>query len=130
MTQENVLYTGTIYENLTFGLEAAEEEVEGVCKKVGIHDEIMRMEGQYRHVLTEDGGTLSGGQKQRICLARALLRKGDVYLLDEPTSAIDEHNRGLFLEAVKQLAREKIVVIVTHDRDILEESPYVTQIGG
>ena len=88
------------------------------------------MEGQYQHVLTEDGGTLSGGQKQRICLARALLRKGDVYLLDEPTSAIDEHNRLLFLEAVKLLAREKIVVIVTHDKVLLEESPYVTQIGG
>lgn len=130
MTQENVLFTGTIYENLVFGLETAEKEVEEVCKKVGIHDEIMRMEGQYQHVLTEDGGTLSGGQKQRICLARALLRKGDVYLLDEPTSAMDEHNRVLFLEAAKQLAREKIVVIVTHDKALLRESPYVTQIGG
>lgn len=130
VTQENVLFTGTIYENLVFGSEAAEEEVEGACKRVGIHDEIMHMEGQYQHVLTEDGGTLSGGQKQRICLARALLRKGDVYLLDEPTSAIDEHNRVLFLETVKQLAREKIVVIVTHDKDLLGASPYVTQIGG
>ena len=130
MTQENVLFTGTIYENLTLGSETTEKEVEETCKKVGIHDEIMHMEGQYQHVLTEDGGTLSGGQKQRICLARAFLREGDVYLFDEPTSAIDEHNRVLFLEAVKQLAREKIVVIVTHDRELLRESPYVTQIGG
>ena len=104
--------------------------MEEICKKVGIHDEIMRMGGQYQHVLTEDGGTLSGGQKQRMCLARALLREGDVYLLDEPTSAIDEHNQVLFLEAVKQLAKEKIVVIVTHDKDLLGASPYVTQIGG
>ena len=129
VTQENVLFTGTIYENLVFGSEAAEKEVEEACKKVGIHDEIMHMEGQYQHVLTEDGGTLSGGQKQRMCFARALLREGDVYLFDEPTSAIDEHNRILLLEAVRQLAKEKIVVIVTHDRDLLDESPYVTQIG-
>lgn len=122
--QENMLFQGTIYENLAGqGRDApgfsAEKCIE-MCRKVGIHEEIMKMPEGYETVLTENGGVLSGGQKQRLCLARALLRDGDVYLLDEPTSALDKRHSEILMELLESLAHDRIVAVITHERDLAD----------
>lgn len=118
--QENILFQGSIRDNLICGRNISPEQVEEMCKKLGIHEEIMRMPEQYETVLTENGGMLSGGQKQRLCLVRALLREGDVYLFDEPVSALDKANRERFTELLKILSKDRIIVVITHEREILE----------
>ena len=80
-------------------------------------------------MLTENGGTLSGGQKQRLCLARVLLRDGDVYIFDEPTSALDKMNQDRFVRLLNQLAEDRIVVIITHDRELLDSARRVVDLN-
>ena len=123
--QENILFQGSIRDNLTCGRDISPEQVAEMCKKLGIHEEIMRMPMQYETVLTENGGTLSGGQKQRLCLVRALLREGDVYLFDEPVSALDKANRERFTELLKILSKDRIIVVITHEKEILESEQCV-----
>lgn len=128
--QENVLFRGTIYDNLVFGSAASPRQAEEMCRKVGIHDEIMGMPDGYGTLLSENGGTLSGGQKQRLCLARALLREGDVYVLDEPTSALDAGHSEILMGILRELALEKIVVVITHERELLDSAEHIMRIGG
>lgn len=118
--QENILFQGSIRSNLTCGKDIAPERTETACIRTGIHEEILQMPEGYETVLTENGGVLSGGQKQRLCLARALLREGDVYVFDEPTSALDKANRERFAELAAELARDKIVVVITHEKELLD----------
>lgn len=127
--QENILFRGSIRDNLACGRDISSMEIEEACKKTGIHEEILRMPERYETVLTENGGTLSGGQKQRLCLARALLKKGDVYLFDEPTSALDKANRDRFTELLKELSRDKIVVVITHERELQDSAQCVMESG-
>lgn len=128
--QENVLFRGSIYDNLTCGQAIGLSRAEEICKKVGIHDEIIRMPDQYETTLSENGGVLSGGQKQRLCLARALLREGDVYIFDEPTSALDARHGEILMELLEELAREKIVAVITHEKEFLDSAERIMRIGG
>lgn len=128
--QENVLFRGSIYDNLACGQDIGLSRAEEICKKVGIHDEIIRMPDQYETALSENGGVLSGGQKQRLCLARALLREGDVYIFDEPTSALDARHGEILMELLEELACEKIVVVITHEKEFLDSAERVMWIGG
>ena len=120
--QENVLFQGSIRHNLTCGRDISAGQMEEACRRTGIHEEVLRMPEGYETMLPEGGGFLSGGQKQRLCLARALLRQGDVYVFDEPTSALDRANRDRFTALLAKLGEEKIVAVITHDRE-LPESP-------
>lgn len=127
--QENILFRGSIRDNLVCGNKINPEQMEEACRKTGIHEEILRMPEQYETTLTENGGVLSGGQKQRLCLARALLREGDVYIFDEPTTALDQGNREKFVALVRELRKDKIVVVITQEKGLPEENGYVVEMG-
>lgn len=127
--QENILFQGSIRDNLACGKDISPEQMEEVCRKVGIHEEILQMPERYETMLTENGGVLSGGQKQRLCLARALLREGDVFLFDEPTSALDRENRRRFAEVVQELSEDRIAVVITHEKELPGEAQRVTKLG-
>lgn len=128
--QENMLFQGSVRSNLTCGKVLASEQVEEACRRAGIHEEILRMPQGYETILTENGGVLSGGQKQRLCLARALLREGDVYIFDEPTSALDKGNRDRFASLLAALAKERIVAVITHEKELLDLAEYVVEMNG
>lgn len=88
--QKNVLFTGSIYENIRWGDETASDaEVERVCKLAQADGFIREFPNQYETMIVEGGNNVSGGQKQRLCIARALLKKPKVLILDDSTSAVD-----------------------------------------
>lgn len=88
--QKNVLFSGTIKENLRWGNEnASDEEIIEACKAAQAHDFVESFSNGYETVLGQGGVNLSGGQKQRLCIARALLKKPKIIILDDSTSAVD-----------------------------------------
>ena len=88
--QNNVLFTGTIKENIRWGKkDATDEEIIAACKAAQAHDFIMRQPDGYDTVLAQGGLNLSGGQKQRLCIARAMIKKPKILILDDSTSAVD-----------------------------------------
>ena len=103
--QKNVLFSGTIRENLRWGNpNATDEELIHACKLACAHDFIMAFPEGYDHKIEQGGTNVSGGQKQRLCIARALLKKPKILILDDSTSAVDTRTDAL----IRQAFREKI----------------------
>ncbi|MDE6182258.1 MAG: ABC transporter ATP-binding protein/permease [Eubacteriales bacterium] len=100
--QKNVLFSGTIKENLRWGNEnASDEELERVCKLACAHDFIKEFKDKYDTYIEQGGTNVSGGQKQRLCIARALLKKPKILILDDSTSAVDTKTDASIREALK-----------------------------
>ena len=115
MTQETQMFKDTIANNIRIGkLDATDEEVVEACKKASIHDFIMTLPKGYDTEVGELGSTLSGGEKQRIGLARAFLHNAPFMLLDEPTSSLDSLNEAVILKALKESAKDKTILLVSH----------------
>ncbi|OZM56979.1 ABC transporter ATP-binding protein [Lottiidibacillus patelloidae] len=109
--QEAMLFSGTIKENIAMGKEHATfEEIRAAAKSAQIHETIEKFPNGYETVLGQKGVNLSGGQKQRLSIARALVRKPKILLLDDSTSALDLKTEGKLLEAVKQYECTTIIV--------------------
>ena len=88
--QKNVLFTGTIYDNIRWGDEnASNEEVQRVCKLAQADGFVQEFPRGYQTKIVQGGNNVSGGQKQRLCIARALLKKPKILILDDYTSAVD-----------------------------------------
>jgi ATP-binding cassette subfamily B multidrug efflux pump len=93
--QQNTLFSGTIRENLAWGNpNATQDEIEAVCKDAQAHDFIMSFPNGYDTQLGQGGVNISGGQKQRLCIARAMLKKPSILILDDSTSAVDSGTEG------------------------------------
>ncbi len=117
--QEAVLFTGTIRENIRMGRgDATDAEVEDAARAANAHDFIMEQPDGYETVVGERGGTLSGGQRQRIAIARALLRRSPVVVLDEATTGLDPEAASLVLDAIDRLAAGRTTLAVTHDAEV------------
>ena len=115
MTQDTQLFKDTIANNIRIGkLDASDEEVVSACKKAAIHDFIMTLPKGYETKVGELGSTLSGGERQRIGLARAFLHNAPFMLLDEPTSNLDSLNEAVILRSLKEEAKEKTILLVSH----------------
>ncbi len=115
VTQETHLFHDSIANNIAIAKPgASREEIMEAAKKASIHDFIMTLPKGYDTEVGELGDTLSGGEKQRIGIARAFLHDADMILLDEPTSNLDSLNEGIILKALKESAKKKTVVLVSH----------------
>ena len=101
--QKNVLFSGTIKENLRWGnADATDEELEHACRLACAHDFITAFPEGYDHKIEQGGTNVSGGQKQRLCIARALLKKPKILILDDSTSAVDTHTDALIRQAFRE----------------------------
>ncbi|NLN98527.1 MAG: ABC transporter ATP-binding protein [Eubacteriaceae bacterium] len=111
--QNNTLFSGTIAENLRWGhTDATLEELIDVSKVAQIHDFIQELPKGYDTPLGQGGVNLSGGQKQRLCIARALLKKPKILILDDSTSAIDSNTESKIQTALKKMYTDTTVLIV------------------
>lgn len=136
--QKNVLFSGTIIDNLRWGNEnATEEEVIEACKAAQAHDFIMSFPGGYRTDLGQGGVNVSGGQKQRLCIARALLKKPKVLILDDSTSACDTATDGKIREAfrtslkdtTKIIIAQRITSIMDSDKIVILDEGKINAVG-
>lgn len=109
--QENILFTGTVRDNIAWGKEdASMEEIVEAARRAQIHDTIMGFPHQYDTMLGQRGVNLSGGQKQRLSIARALVKRPDLLLLDDCTSALDLKTEANLLRALKDLDCTTLIV--------------------
>jgi ATP-binding cassette subfamily C protein LapB len=121
MLQDVWLFTGTVRENIAFGaLRPQDADILKAAETAGVESFIARQPNGYDMMLAERGEGLSGGQRQAISLARALLDKPPVLLLDEPTSSMDVQNEGEVIRRLKEDAKDQTVIIVTHRTSLLE----------
>ena len=115
VTQETHLFHDSIANNIAIAKPgASREEIMKAAKKASIHDFIMTLPKGYDTEVGELGDTLSGGEKQRIGIAIAFLHDAPMILMDEPTSNLDSLNEGIILKSLKESARKKTVVLVSH----------------
>ena len=111
--QNNVLFTGTIRENIRWGKkDATDEEITAACKAAQAHDFIMRQPDGYDTVLAQGGLNLSGGQKQRLCIARAMIKKPKILILDDSTSAVDTATEAKIRNAFYHELKDTTVFII------------------
>ncbi|MFB9150071.1 type I secretion system permease/ATPase [Roseovarius ramblicola] len=119
--QDVWLFTGTVRENIAIGARRPRDaDIIDAARVAGVEDFIARHPSGYDLMLAERGEGLSGGQKQAITLARALVGRPPVLLLDEPTSAMDVQNERDVIARLKDEARERTVVVVTHRTSLLD----------
>ncbi len=136
--QKNVLFSGTIRENLRWGdPNATDEQIEDACRSACAHDFIMNFPDGYDTDLGQGGVNVSGGQKQRICIARALLKKPKIIILDDSTSAVDTATDSSIRKAFREKLADTTTFIIAQrissvqdaDRIIVMDDGKITDIG-
>ena len=113
--QETWLKSGTVAENIAYGKpDASREEIIAAAKKARAHSFICRLPNGYDTVIAEDGGNISQGQRQLLCIARVMLRRPPILILDEATSSIDTRTEVLVQDAFEELMKGRTSFIVAH----------------
>lgn len=113
--QSPVLFGTSIKENIAYGRpDATQADIEHAARQVHAHEFIMALPDGYDTLMAESGNTLSGGQRQRICLARALIRKASILIMDEPTSAVDAESQALIRDAMNRLHHGRTILLIAH----------------
>ena len=124
--QKNVLFTGTISENIRWGDEnASDEEVKHVCELAQADGFIQEFPGGYDTMIVEGGNNVSGGQKQRLCIARALLKKPKILILDDSTSAVDTKTDAMIRKAFREEIPDTTKIIISQRVSSIEDADMI-----
>ncbi|MCY7397896.1 MAG: ABC transporter ATP-binding protein/permease [Sphingomonas bacterium] len=124
--QDPLLFSDSMRENIALAdPSASDAEIEAAARLANAHDFIMATAEGYDTVLAERGVSLSAGQRQRLTIARAALRRNRILILDEPTTGLDRENSRLVIDALRRLARDRSVLLVTHDLDFAAEADVI-----
>jgi ATP-binding cassette subfamily B protein len=136
--QKNLLFSGTIAENLRWGnADATDEELVEACKLAQAHDFVTSFPDGYETKIEQGGTNVSGGQKQRLCIARALLKKPKILILDDSTSAVDTRTDALIRDGFKQyiptttkiIIAQRISSVQDADMIIVMENGAISAVG-
>ena len=115
VSQEIVLFDGTIKSNIAYAdTNASESDIEEACKFAAAEEFIHKLPNKYETIVGENGVRLSGGQKQRISIARAILKKAPIILLDEATSSLDADSEEIVQNAISNLTKNKTTLVIAH----------------
>lgn len=129
--QKNVLFSGTIKDNLRWGNEnATDEEMIEACKLSQAHSFIMEMPEGYDTYIEQGGTNVSGGQKQRICIARSLLKKPKILILDDSTSAVDTKTDSLIRAAFRKFIPETTKIIIAQRISSIQDADKIIVLDG
>ena len=129
--QKNVLFSGTIKENLRWGDEnAGDAEIERVCKLAQADEFIQRFPDKYDTYIEQGGTNVSGGQKQRLCIARALLKKPKILILDDSTSAVDTHTDALIRKAFAEEIPDTTKIIIAQRISSVQDADKIVVLDG
>lgn len=136
--QKNLLFSGTIKENLRWGNpEATDEEIVRACKLAQADDFVQSFPDKYDTFIEQGGSNVSGGQKQRLCIARALLKKPKILILDDSTSAVDTKTDALIRKAFKEeipdttkfIIAQRVSSVMDADKIILMKNGTISDVG-
>ncbi|KAM4699820.1 ATP-binding cassette sub-family C member 4 [Discoglossus pictus] len=126
VSQQPWVFSGTVRSNILFGKEYVQEKYERVLRVCALKKDMLQLEDGDLTMIGDRGVTLSGGQKARVNLARAVYQDADIYLLDDPLSAVDaEVGRHLFEKCICQALRKKICILVTHQLQYLSAAKQI-----
>jgi subfamily B ATP-binding cassette protein MsbA len=115
VSQETTLFDDTIKNNIKYAnLDASDEEIFEAAKLSHCEEFIKNLPEKYETLIGEDGVRLSGGEKQRISIARAMLKKSSIILLDEATSSLDSETETKIQDALKILTKDKTTIVIAH----------------
>ena len=129
--QKNILFSGTIKDNLRWGNEnATDEEMIEACKLAQAHPFISEMPEGYDTYIEQGGTNVSGGQKQRICIARSLLKKPKILILDDSTSAVDTKTDALIRMAFKEYIPETTKIIIAQRISSIQDADKIIVLDG
>ena len=124
--QKNVLFSGTIYENIRWGDEnASDEEVQRVCRLAQADGFVQEFPDGYNTKIVQGGNNVSGGQKQRLCIARALLKKPKILILDDSTSAVDTKTDALIRKAFREEIPDTTKIIIAQRVSSVEDADQI-----
>jgi ABC-type multidrug transport system fused ATPase/permease subunit len=124
--QDTVLFRGTVRQNIAYGRpHATDEEIGRAARLANAHEFIERMPHGYETMIGEQGLTLSGGQRQRLGIARAIIRNSPVWILDEPTAALDQEAEEQVMEALERLMERRTVIMIAHRLNTLRRADKV-----
>jgi len=123
VAQEPFLFNATVTENIRYGkADAGDDEVIEAAKRALVHDFVSKMPAGYDSRIGDRGVRLSGGQRQRIAIARALLRRPALLVLDEATSSLDSESERMIQRALEGLPEECTVVVIAHRLSTIERA--------
>ena len=129
--QKNVLFSGTLKENLRWGDEnASDEELERVCRLAQADEFIQQMPDKYDTHIEQGGSNVSGGQKQRLCIARALLKKPKILILDDSTSAVDTKTDALIRKAFAEEIPDTTKIIIAQRVSSVQDADQIVILDG
>mgnify|MGYP001851840197 FL=1 len=129
--QKNVLFSGTISENLRWGnANATDDEIKEACHMACADEFIERFPDKYNTYIEQGGANVSGGQKQRLCIARALLKKPKVLILDDSTSAVDTHTDAKIRKALKDYNPATTKIIIAQRTASVEDADRIIVMDG
>ncbi len=133
------LFSGTVRENIRYGrLDATDEEIDGAARLAGAHDFIVTLDGGYETEVGEGGNLLSVGQKQLVSLARAILARPEIFIMDEATSSVDTLTEALIQQGMEALMQDRTSFVIAHrlstikraDRILVIEKGKISEMGG
>ena len=119
VTQDQIVFNYSILRNITLGRKFSNKEINNAIKFSDCSSFVNKLPKKLNTLIGEGGVQLSGGQKQRLSLARAILQKPELLILDEPTSGIDSKNKEIILKTLKKLSKKITTIIVSHDNSVL-----------
>ena len=129
--KKNVLFSGSIYENIRWGDEnASDEEVQRVCRLAQADGFINEFPAGYKTQIVQGGNNVSGGQKQRLCIARALLKKPKILILDDSTSAVDTKTDALIRKAFREEIPDTTKIIIAQRVASIEDADQIIVLDG
>lgn len=124
--QDNFLFSDTVEENIGFGIKGATmQDVEWAAEKAQVLDNILDFDKKFQTILGERGITLSGGQKQRTAIARALIKKPKILILDDSLSAVDTKTEDAILKSLRNDETKVTVIVISHRISTIKDADYI-----